>query len=694
MSRGTAAEGRPGETGAAESITGLKGVGPVLSRRLERLGIRVIGDLLTHYPRDYQDRRVVDTLSQAARGPRANVLVSVRGQQWIRKSYPGVLRITVEDATGRAALLCFGRSYLSRVLLPGRRFWVSGVFQSRGGELSASNFDIEPYEAGEDAEGFRRILPVYALAEGLTQKGMRKLQLQALERLEAGVPEADPVPSLLREQRELMGQREALRGIHFPGSPEKLERARRSIVYGELLQYQLLLGQSRRARLAVARQRRVHAGSLRGAVVRRLPFQLTGDQQRVLAEIDADLFGPHPGARLLQGEVGSGKTLVALLAAATGIEGGEQVALMAPTELLARQHADTAARLLEPVGIRVAFLSGSVQGGARQELTARLASGEIDLAVGTHALYSGDVGYRRLGLVIVDEQHRFGVRQRQGLLAKGLNPDLLLMTATPIPRTLALAAFGDLELSEIRKPPAGRRPVITHLVREGNEAKVYERVRREIAAGGQAYFVYPLIDEAPGLALKAAEGMFRTLGREVFPELRPALIHSRLPEEQKVRVMAQFAAGEIDLLVATSVMEVGVDVPRATCIVIEHAERFGLSSLHQLRGRVGRGSAQAYAFLVYGRSLTAEGVERLKAIMNLADGFEIAERDLKLRGPGEFAGLRQSGFLRLGLADLLRDWEEFVRAREDAEDILDRNPRLMRAGERAGEMSVAGGAAV
>jgi ATP-dependent DNA helicase RecG len=659
---------------SGDCVTSLKGVGPALSRRLGRLGIHTLGDLLAHYPRDYQDRRRVDVLSQAAGLQRVNVLVNVRGQQWIGKSYPRVLRITVEDETGRAALLCFGRPYLSRVLLPGRRFWVSGVFQRWGGELAASNFEIELHEGREDAEGFRRILPVYALTDGLTQKGMRKLQLQALGQLEAGAPEADPVPFLLREQRKLMGQGEALRMIHFPGSPEQLERARRSIVYAELLQYQLLLGQSRRARLAVVRRRATHAQNMRGAVVRRLPFQLTGDQRRVLAEIDADLFGPHPGARLLQGEVGSGKTLVALLAAAAVIEAGEQVALMAPTELLARQHADTAARLLEPVGIRVAFLSGSVQGDARQELTAHLAAGEIDLVVGTHALYSGAVDYRRLGLAIVDEQHRFGVRQRQALLAKGPNPDLLLMTATPIPRTLALAAFGDLELSEIRKPPAGRRPVITHLAREGNEAKVYERVRREIASGGQAYFVYPLIEEAPELGLKAAEGMFRTLSREVFPDLRLALIHSRLPEEQKVRVMARFATAEIDILVATSVMEVGVDVPSATCIVIEQAERFGLSSLHQLRGRVGRGSAQAYAFLVYGRSLTVEGVQRLKAIMDLADGFAIAEQDLKLRGPGEFAGLRQSGYLRLGLADLLRDWEEFLRARKDAETILDRSP--------------------
>jgi ATP-dependent DNA helicase RecG len=415
----------------------------------------------------------------------------------------------------------------------------------------------------------------------------------------------------------------------------------------------------------------------------RLPFELTGDQLRVLEEIQTDLFAPHPAARLLQGEVGSGKTLVALAAALWVIEAGEQAALMVPTELLARQHGDNAARLLEPLGVRVAFLSGSVQGTSRRLLLASLAAGDIDLLIGTHALFSKDVLYRRLGLVIVDEQQRFGVAQRQALLAKGDHPDLLLMSATPIPRTLALSVFGQLDVSEIRMLPRGRKAVITHLTRQGNEAKVYERVRREIALGGQAYFVYPLIEESSALDLKNAERMFQKLKRGIFADLRLALIHSRVEEEQKIRVMQEFAGGGIDILVATSVLEVGVDVPQASCMVIEHAERFGLSSLHQLRGRVGRGQRQSYAFLIYGKNLTESGVARLKAIMSSTDGFQIAEEDLKIRGPGEFLGQKQSGFVRFGIADLLSDWDLFLLAREDAREILSRDAELLSPPHRA-----------
>jgi len=358
------------------------------------------------------------------------------------------------------------------------------------------------------------------------------------------------------------------------------------------------------------------------------------------------------------------------------IEAGEQAALLAPTELLARQQADAAARLLEPLGVRVAFLSGGVQGEPRESLKAALAEGRVDLLVGTHALFSEDIRYHRLGLAVVDEQHRFGVRQRRAFLAKGASPDLLLMTATPIPRTLALALFGDLELSELRELPQGRRPVISHLSREGNEIRVYQRVGQELQAGGQAYFVYPLIEESQELDLKHAEGMFRTL-KKMFPAFRLGLIHSRLPEEKKVEVMAGFSSGRVQALVATSVMEVGMDVPNASCIVVEHAERFGLSALHQLRGRVGRGPRQSYAFFVYSPELTESGKERLKAILGTSDGFAIAEQDLRIRGPGEFLGQRQSGSFRLAVADLARDWDTLLEARADAFELLERDPGLV-----------------
>jgi ATP-dependent DNA helicase RecG len=554
-------------------------------------------------------------------------------------------------------------------------FWVWGRFQYRGNELQATDFEIEACQPGRSEAEYARILPLYALTEGLTQNAVRQAMSRALQAAQDDL--SDELPASVQEARNCLPKREALRAIHFPESMEQLAQARRSLVYEELLHYQLALGRSRLIRAGIRRSRPAPRGSLKQALLDRLPYTLTGDQQRALREIESDLFGPHPAARLLHGEVGSGKTLVALAAGLSVIEAGEQVALLAPTELLARQHADNAARLLEPLGVRVAFLSGNVQGARRELLLDRLEGGEIDCLIGTHALFSERVGYKKLGLVIVDEQHRFGVAQRRSLLAKGDHPDLLLMSATPIPRTLALSAFGDLEVSEIRSLPRGRKPVITHLARQGNEAKVYRRVRRELAGGGQAYFVYPLIEESEAVDLKDAEQMFETLRRKVFPDFRLALIHSRVAEEEKLRAMQDFAAGRVRILVATSVLEVGVDVPWASCMVIEHAERFGLSNLHQLRGRVGRGDRQSYAFLIYSRNLTDTGVARLKAIMNCADGFEIAEQDLKIRGPGEFLGRRQSGFVRFGLADLVSDWELFLTAREDAREILSRDPGLL-----------------
>ena len=355
---------------------------------------------------------------------------------------------------------------------------------------------------------------------------------------------------------------------------------------------------------------------------------------------------------------------------------------MAPTELLARQHGDNAARLLEPIGVSVALLTGSVRGEQRAALLAALAAGEVQLVVGTHALFSEDVRYAGLGLVVVDEQHRFGVEQRLALVAKGAGADLILMTATPIPRTLALTAFGDLDISTIRMMPEGRRPVLTHLAREGNETKVYERVARELAAGRQAYFVYPMIEESEKVDLKNAEGMYEHLAARVFPDRKLALIHSRVAEEEKRERMARFTRGEIDVLVATSVVEVGVDVANATCMVVEHAERFGLSALHQLRGRVGRGPLQSYAFLVYGENLTEEGIARLKTMKETTDGFRIAEEDLRIRGPGELLGLRQSGAWRLAIADLVRDASVLLQARDDAAALLEADPGLLREENR------------
>ncbi len=708
-----------------QGVRTLKGVGPVLERVLARLGVRTLGDLLRHYPREYRDRTRLDRLAdlatapqpvpgssadgtapaaapddvsahghpaaselhrQATPAPHANVLVQVAGQAWIGSGWKKTLKVEIRDESGRAYLFCFGRSFLSGVLVPGRRFWVSGRFQRRAGQLQCSDFEYEEAEGLDGgavpitAPGFLRIVPVYPLTEGVSQAVMRRLVAQALD-LADGELEDELPPELIRRWG-LPGKRAALRALHQPDSDEALETARRALAGEERFHLQLFLARSAARREAVTRRRPAIPFRLRAELLRRLPFALTPDQARALGEIEGDLFAPHPHGRLLQGDVGSGKTLVAFLTALSVIEAGEQAALMAPTELLARQHAENAARLLEPLGVRVALLAGGLTAEARAQLLRALAAGEVDLLVGTHALFSADVVYRRLGLVVVDEQQRFGVRQRQAVLAKGGTPDLLMMTATPIPRTLCLALFGDLELSEIRTMPPGRQPVVTHLAREGNEAKVYEWVRREVGKGRQAYFIYPLIDESEKVNLKNVTEMFERLRGEVFPEFTVGMIHSRVPEEEKRPAMAAFEAGRTQILVATNVLEVGVDIPNATCLVVEHAERFGLSALHQLRGRVGRGPEQAYAFFVYSRRLTEDGVRRLRTILTERDGFRIAEEDLKIRGPGEFLGLRQSGYLQPALADPDRDPEAWLEARRAARELVAEDPELQAPGHR------------
>jgi len=419
---------------------------------------------------------------------------------------------------------------------------------------------------------------------------------------------------------------------------------------------------------------------LQKKLLERLPFSLTAGQAQAVDEINGDMAANIPMARLLQGDVGSGKTLVSFLSALRAIEENAQAAIMAPTELLARQHAENAARLLEPLGLHIAFLTGNIKAAGRKELLKNLADGSIDIVVGTHALFSGDVEYKNLKLVVIDEQHRFGVTQRSLIMSKGKETGLLMMSATPIPRTLALTVFGDMDVSVIKDMPPGRKPVKTHLAKESNEKKVYDFVRGELEQGRQAYFVYPLIEG--GDEIKDAVSMADRLAKEVFPKYKTALIHSKVAEDEKKQTMDDFRKGEIKILSATSVVEVGVDVPNATCMVVEHAERFGLSALHQLRGRVGRGQDQSFCFLVYSDELTEEGKTRLKVMLENSDGFVIAEEDLKLRGPGHIAGTEQSGYLVLGIANPIRDIEELQRAREDAFSIMENDPDLLLADHR------------
>lgn len=649
-----------------QDISSLRGVGPRIASRLQRLGVTTVRDLLLLLPRAYEDRSTTLPLSHAAGMDKACVVATVVSATDVGWGPRRTLKAIVSDNTAEAVLLCFGRPFLRGVLRPGARFFIWGSFRFKRGELECSDFELEPWSASP--AGFGRILPIYPLTEGLTQAAMRKIVGHALASVLPSLESS--LPDFLLRARALPGPREALGGVHFPPSAAAAEKCRSALAYEELFYFEIAVLRRKRALAARRPRKRTLDPGLRDALISRLPFTLTVDQTAVAREIEADLASAVPMARLLQGDVGCGKTLVALLSALLVTAGGEQAAFLAPTELLARQHAENAARLLEPLGVRIAFLSGSVTGEPRALLLAALRAGEVDLLFGTHALFSEEVAFHALGLVIVDEQHKFGVLQRQALLGKGEAPDLLLMTATPIPRTLALTAFGDLDVSSIRTMPAGRKPVITHLAREGNEEKVYRRVREELEKGRQAYFVYPLIEESTALAVKDAESAYRDLQEKVFPDLPLALIHSRVPEEEMERAMAGFARGVVKVLVATSVVEVGVDIANATCMVVEHAERFGLSTLHQLRGRVGRGADQSYAFLVYGTKLTDEGIERLKIMKETTDGFRIAEKDMQLRGPGELLGVRQTGFLNFQVADLLVHGPLLLEARDDAIRLL------------------------
>ncbi len=656
-----------------QSVTTLKGAGPSVAEKLARLGIFSLADLLLHYPRDYDDRTVFVPLLDSIKVGRAHTIVTVLSQEWFGYGRMRTLKLLVEDQSGVAALLCFNRPFLEQSLPVGARALVTGKFQFRRGEIQSSSFEAERLGDGEALP--RGLIPLYAATDSLPQGSIRRLLKEALR--EGGTRVEDEIPPPLREARGLLHKGEALLGIHAPDSVATLNLARESLIYEELFYFQLAVARRAFSRRRDRVQRRPGPGILRQRLLERLPFALTPDQEKSAAEIIADMALPHPMGRLLQGDVGSGKTLVAFLACLEAIEAGGQAALMAPTELLARQHGETAARLLEPLGIRLAFLSGNIDDAARPPLLAALKAGEVDLVLGTHALFSDEVKYKNLRLAVVDEQHRFGVLQRLALGRKGPLPDLLMMTATPIPRTLALTVFGDLAVSTIKTMPPGRKPIETHLARAGNETKVYDYVRRLLAAGRQAYFVYPLIGQSERLELKNAEAMYEKLAREIYPDFKLGLIHSRLKEEDKRATMTAFSKGEIQVLVATSVVEVGVDVPNAVAMVVEHAERFGLAALHQLRGRVGRGQDQSYCFLVYGEPLTEDGKARLKALLGTTDGFLLAEEDLRIRGPGEIAGTAQSGSLRLTIADPARDLAVLEKARADAFALVEADPGLL-----------------
>jgi ATP-dependent DNA helicase RecG len=676
----------------------LKGVGPRIEGLLNKLvaprhqsaHARVI-DLLWHLPQGVIDRALTPRIADARIGELATLEVTVAEHRGggRRRGFGAPYRVLVEDSSGALELVYFNAdpAYLKRLLPEGSRRLISGKLESYDGWLQMPHPDhVVAVDAASDVAKLPLLEPIYPLTAGLTNTTVRKIVAQGLERLPA-LPEW--IDATWRERNSWPGFANALRRMHEPQSTADLELsapARTRLAYDELLANQLALAVIRQRLRRSAGRPLTAPGKLRKTILAKLPFKLTGAQARALAEIDADLADPHRMLRLLQGDVGSGKTVVALLAMATAVEAGAQAALMAPTELLGRQHLKTIETFAAPAGLRIALLSGREKGGERKEILAALAEGRVDILIGTHALFQEPVAFRDLAFVVIDEQHRFGVHQRLALQAKGTGrgAELLVMTATPIPRTLLLTGYGDMDVSRLDEKPPGRKPITTRVIPDERLEELVTELERPIAKGAQVYWVCPLVAESEVLDIAAAEERYADLKKRFGDKV--GLVHGRLTGKEKDRVMAAFAAGDLSILVSTTVIEVGVDVPNASIMVIEHAERFGLAQLHQLRGRVGRGAAQSSCILLYRKPLSEAAQTRLSVMKSTEDGFVIAEEDLKLRGGGEVLGTRQSGLPEFRVARLPEDEALLQAARDEVRLTLFRDPEL--AGPHAEELKL------
>jgi len=677
----------------------LKGVGPRIADLLATKGIHVVEDLLYYLPFRYEDRLNPRGIAELREGEMASVIAEVRNSGLFRTKRMPIFQMTA--AQGRAGLTCiwFNGTYLKDRFKPGQTVALYGRVErstfGRGGlQIIQPQFEVLA-DPDDDAEAqaansleIGRIVPIYESAADrrLTSKWFRRIVRGALEQVvpdgsgENSLPET--LPPAIRSRMALLSRTEALWRVHWP-EPEAdfsaLQAARtpahRRMIFEELFFLELGLELKRKTMRAQPGIAFEVTENVRAALKKILPFHPTDAQKKVLKEIAENMQQPIPMRRLLQGDVGSGKTIIALQAAIIAIENGYQVALMAPTEILATQHYLSARRILEPAGYRIVLLTGSLEEERKRDTRRHIARGDVQLVIGTHALIEEKVEFAKLGLVIVDEQHRFGVLQRFKLMKKvpenaaernDAEPDTLVMTATPIPRTLALTLYGDLDISILDELPPGRSAIVTRRVSDERSTEVWAFLRKQVAAGRQAYVVYPVIDESETLDVKAATKMYNELSKRILPDLRVGLLHGRLDADEKDAVMRRFQRGDLDVLVATTVIEVGVDVPNANLMIVEHAERFGLSQLHQLRGRIGRGPAKSFCVLMTGGKVSEEGEQRLDAMVRTTNGFEIAELDLQLRGPGEFFGTRQAGMPSFRVANLLRDRDILEQAKSEA----------------------------
>ncbi len=663
----------------------LKGVGPKMAARFAAKKINTVEDLLYFLPRTYEDRREVRKINKLETGKIQTIMASIVLSEFRYYGRRRILEVTVNDHTASLTAKWFKgqMSYLTSTFKKGAQVIFTGIVTPdyAGKSMIHPDYEILEEDDKDILLNFKRIVPVYSETEGLHQKYIRKVMDAALANYSRYV--SSPIPLEFCRKRNLINIHKALLDVHFPGNDAQLQslldgrsEAHRRLIYDEFFFFQLGMAIKKSGRILDKGIAFQPNGQMLEKFYTSLPFVLTEAQSRVIAEIHKDLQEATSMNRLLQGDVGSGKTLVAMASMITVCENGYQAALMAPTEILAKQHYTTLSNWAEAIGLSVVLLTGSMASAARSEALEQIQSGQSNIIIGTHALIQEDVDFKKLGFVVIDEQHRFGVMQRATLRNKGISADVLVMTATPIPRTLAMTVYGDLDVSVIDEMPPGKKPVRTVLMGENKRQAVYDTIRKEISKGHQAFIVYPLVEQSETLDLKDATKMADHLQKDIFPDYRIGLIHGKMNDREKDRVMREFLENKIAILVATTVIEVGIDVPHASLMVIEHAERFGLSQLHQLRGRVGRRDIPSTCILLADYKLSLDARKRLKVMEKTTDGFVLAEEDLTIRGPGDFLGTRQSGLPDFRIASIIRDARILNDAKEDAFALAGRDPQL------------------
>ena len=649
----------------------VKGVGPNRVKLLNKLNIFTLGDLITYYPRGYEDRSNPKNMLECIDGEEALIeAIVVNRMTEIRLKGKTMYKLQVRDESGIGTAIWFNQSYLKNKFQVGKKYKFYGKISNAFGKITIQSpvFDEE-----EKNNNTGKIIPIYPLTYQLSQNVLRKIIENGLKEVEGGLQET--LPSYLLEEYHLQNLQQAMKHIHFPNEFKDFTIARKRLVFEELLSTQLALLELKNMSLTEGNGIAFHKEAKMSDIIHQLPFRLTGAQRRVLEEIDTNMESPKAMNRLLQGDVGSGKTVIAMCAAYKAVKSGYQAAIMAPTAILATQHLENFQKMLANTGIRVELLISGITKKKKEDILHRLANGEIDILIGTHAIIEDNVVFSKLGLVVTDEQHRFGVKQRTRIVEKGQNPDVLVMTATPIPRTLALILYGDLDISIIDELPPNRKKVDTFAVSKKMEDRINNFIREQIKEGRQAYVVCPLVEENEEMDLKSVEKLYEKYKKEVFPDYRVEYIHGKMKPKEKDEIMTKFKAGGIDVLISTTVIEVGVDVPNANIMVIEDAERFGLAALHQLRGRVGRGEYKSYCILKYeGKGEVVR--KRMKVMCETNDGFVISEKDLELRGSGDFFGTMQHGLPEFKIANLFEDMEILKSVQSVAIKIMSDDPKL------------------